>query len=172
MIGTWNLECIFPMCIRQIWCSNFENLTFWPTYGRKTAKKWRPYWNFRGFLAIKWPKSNNLKIATTSNFWNTIQGKYIPNFKSIKCLLFIWVYFLWNFSIAIWRFCTYCIYRQIWIFTKSKLRLGIIFFHADFCIFFISTSSKLEITQLVFGSPDPPCSLNMCVCILKVISEI
>ena len=35
----------------------------------------------------------------------------------------------------------YCIYRQIPIFKNWLLRLEIIFLHADFCIFYISTRS-------------------------------
>ena len=66
------------------------------------------FWNSR--FACKWPKRQNFQNPYyTPNLWNTTQGRYIPSFKSLACLLFDqWKYLLRVFSIRIYlRFCTY-----------------------------------------------------------------
>ena len=95
------------------------------------------FWHFFG---NKWPKSKIFTIASP-NLWNALQEISIPNFKSLAFFLFKWMYFLWVFSIGIWRVCTYCIYMKLPIFKKSSLRLGILFFMRIFASFFMSTWS-------------------------------
>ena len=79
-----NLEFTFPVWHSTIWWI----LLSWPTYCQKIAKKWRPYWIFKMDT-----KSKTFKIATP-NLRNATQGKCIPNFRSLACLLFKWMYLL------------------------------------------------------------------------------
>ena len=64
-------------------------------------KKWRPYWIF------------GHKMTKKQNF----QNRYI---EFVKCMFAVQMnVLLWIFSIAIYRFCSYCIYRKIRIFKKA-----------------------------------------------------
>ena len=59
--------------------------------------------SFWQFFGNKWQKRKIFKIAT-SNLWNDRRGRYIPNFKSLVCLLFKWMYLLTFCQFSLLRF--------------------------------------------------------------------
>ena len=113
-------------------------------------------WQFFGHkLALKHNFQNRYK-----NLWNATQDRYIPNLKSLACLLFKCMYLLWVFSFAIWIFWAFCIYRKIRFYKIIITQARNNIFHADFCIFYILTR-YFKINKLVFGPA--PCGLNLSI---------
>ena len=89
MLGTWNLACTF-----LVWRSTNlvdEFLLFGHFMGKNP--RWPPF--FGSFLPIKCPKSKNSKIHQP-DLWNYSQGRYMPSFRFLACMVSKWMYLLYS----------------------------------------------------------------------------
>ena len=120
----------------------FELFGFHRFLRLKTALKWWPQWIFE----LIWPVNlvNIKKILSLRHFCRNRPREHT---NQVSGLLPV-------FRHRDLKFFMYCNYRQIAIFKKSYVGLGIIFFDAVSCIFSISTRS-LRINYIFFGPQTP-----------------
>ena len=140
-LAIWNASSLCG--IPQLWCSDFA---FWPFYGQKTSKN--PIW----------PPLFGRKMAKKKNFQNRYckfvechTGKMHSKFQVLS-MLAVQI----NVPFVCFQYRDLKVLRVLYLQANSDFQ-KIIFLHADFCIFNISTISS-EITKLFFGPlkfPEP-----------------